>query len=102
MSVHILEGERVVSPERERSLSRPGAPERSRKRRLLFLRSRGKGQLSPGSGDGIVEPFLDASWFGARGLPGVPESDQQIAMAKQMVLNRWLGTQKFAEPAKRG
>jgi hypothetical protein len=29
-------------------------------------------------------------------------SEQQIAMAKQMVLNRWLGTQKFAEPAKRG
>lgn len=29
-------------------------------------------------------------------------SDSQIAMAKQQVLARWLGNQKFAEPAKRG
>jgi len=30
------------------------------------------------------------------------KTDSQIAMARQMVMNRWLGTQKFADPAKRG
>lgn len=39
---------------------------------------------------------------GASGGGKNKKSDQQIAMAKQMVLNRWLGTQKFADPAKRG
>lgn len=29
-------------------------------------------------------------------------TESQIAMAKQQVLARWLGTQKFADPAKRG
>lgn len=30
------------------------------------------------------------------------KSESQIAMAKQQTLTKWLGTQKFADPTKRG
>jgi hypothetical protein len=30
------------------------------------------------------------------------KTDSQIAMARQQIMARWLGTQRFADPAKRG